>query len=214
MFDFTIIGGGIVGISAAYHLLSSVPGAKVLVLEKETALGLHQTGRNSGVIHSGIYYRPGSLKARFAVEGSRAMYAFCRRHDIPHERCGKVIVAVREEEFPQLEALYRRGIANGLRLEKWTPEELREREPHVRGLEALIRSGYRDCGLQAGIAGAGGDGGGEGGRDPDLRQSGGDRGAPGIYRGAYKRRNGADAVSDQLRGFVQRPDRPEGPGFA
>lgn len=137
MFDFTIIGGGIVGISAAYHLLSSSPGAKVLVLEKEPSLGLHQTGRNSGVIHSGIYYRPGSLKARFAVEGSRAMYAFCRRHDIPHERCGKVIVAVREEEFPQLEALYRRGIANGLRLEKWTPEELREREPHVRGLEAL-----------------------------------------------------------------------------
>ncbi|MGB0090806.1 MAG: L-2-hydroxyglutarate oxidase [Planifilum fulgidum] len=137
MFDFTIIGGGSVGISTAYHLLSSSPGAKVLVLEKEKALGLHQTGRNSGVIHSGIYYRPGSLKARFAVEGSRAMYAFCRRHDIPHERCGKVIVAVREEERPQLEALYRRGIQNGLRLKKLTPEELREREPHVRGLEAL-----------------------------------------------------------------------------
>ena len=137
MFDFTIIGGGIVGISTAYHLVSSAPGAKVLVLEKEKALGLHQTGRNSGVIHSGIYYRPGSLKARFAVEGSRAMYDFCRRHDIPHERCGKVIVAVRDEERPQLEALYRRGVANGLRLEKWSPEELREREPHVRGLEAL-----------------------------------------------------------------------------
>ena len=106
-------------------------------MEKEPSLGLHQTGRNSGVIHSGIYYRPGSLKARFAVEGSRAMYAFCRRHDIPHERCGKVIVAVREEERPQLEALYRRGIQNGLRLKKLTPEELREREPHVRGLEAL-----------------------------------------------------------------------------
>ena len=137
MFDFVIIGGGIVGISTAYHLVSSAPGAKVLVLEKEPSLGLHQTGRNSGVIHSGIYYRPGSLKARFAVEGSRAMYAFCRRHDIPHERCGKVIVAVREEERPQLEALYRRGIQNGLRLKKLTPEELREREPHVRGLEAL-----------------------------------------------------------------------------
>lgn len=137
MFDFVIIGGGIVGISTAYHLVSSAPGAKVLVLEKEPSLGLHQTGRNSGVIHSGIYYRPGSLKARFAVEGSRAMYAFCRRHDIPHERCGKVIVAVREEERPQLEALYRRGIQNGLRLKKLTPEELREKEPHVRGLEAL-----------------------------------------------------------------------------
>ena len=137
MYDFVIIGGGIVGISTAYHLVSSAPGAKVLVLEKEPSLGLHQTGRNSGVIHSGIYYRPGSLKARFAVEGSRAMYAFCRRHDIPHERCGKVIVAVREEERPQLEALYRRGIQNGLRLKKPTPEELREREPHVRGLEAL-----------------------------------------------------------------------------
>ncbi|MBO2533823.1 MAG: L-2-hydroxyglutarate oxidase [Thermoactinomycetaceae bacterium] len=137
MYDFVIIGGGIVGISTAYHLVSSAPGAKVLVLEKEPSLGLHQTGRNSGVIHSGIYYRPGSLKARFAVEGSRAMYAFCRRHDIPHERCGKVIVAVREEERPQLEALYRRGIQNGLRLKKLTPEELREREPHVRGLEAL-----------------------------------------------------------------------------
>ncbi|MFS8612584.1 L-2-hydroxyglutarate oxidase [Planifilum fulgidum] len=137
MYDFVIIGGGIVGISTAYHLVSSAPGAKVLVLEKEPSLGLHQTGRNSGVIHSGIYYRPGSLKARFAVEGSRAMYAFCRRHDIPHERCGKVIVAVREEERPQLEALYRRGIQNGLRLKKLTPEELREKEPHVRGLEAL-----------------------------------------------------------------------------
>src|SRR5690606_9700488 len=137
MFDFVIIGGGIVGMSTAYHLVSSAPGAKVLVLEKEPSLGLHQTGRNSGVIHSGIYYRPGRLKARFAVEGSRAMYAFCRRQDIRHERCGEVIVAVREEERPQLEALYRRGIQNGLRLKKLTPEELREKEPHVRGLEAL-----------------------------------------------------------------------------
>lgn len=137
MFDFAIIGGGIVGISTAYHLLSSVPGTKVLVLEKEPSLGMHQTGRNSGVIHSGIYYRPGSLKARFAAEGNRAMYAFCRRYDIPHERCGKVIVAVREGELPQLEALYQRGIANGLRLKKLTAEELREREPHVRGLAAL-----------------------------------------------------------------------------
>src|SRR5690606_28031930 len=137
MFDFVIIGGGIVGISTAYHLVSSAPGAKVLVLEKEPSLGLHQTGRNSGVIHSGIYYRPGSLKARFAVEGSRAMYAFCRRYDIPHEWGGKVLVGVREEERPQLEALNRRGVQNGRRRKCLSPEEIREREPQVRALKAL-----------------------------------------------------------------------------
>lgn len=137
MFDFTIIGGGIVGVSTAYHLISTHPKAKILILEKEKTLGLHQTGNNSGVIHSGIYYKPNSLKARFATKGSMAMVSFCKQHDIPYEICGKVIVATKKEELPLLENLYKRGIQNGIKLKKLTPEELHEIEPHVQGVAAI-----------------------------------------------------------------------------
>lgn len=132
-----IVGGGIVGMSAAMHLLTRAPGAKVVILEKENRLGQHQTGHNSGVIHSGIYYPPGSLKARFATEGSRAMYAFCEQYGIPYENCGKLIVAVHPDELDRLEALYERGVANGLALKKLSAEALREREPHVHGIAAV-----------------------------------------------------------------------------
>lgn len=137
MYDVAIIGGGIVGMSTAMHLLETAPGAKVVILEKEEQLGLHQTGNNSGVIHSGIYYKPGSLKARFATQGSRAMYAFCEKNGIPYENCGKVIVAVNPSEIPLLEHLYERGLANGLAVKKISPAELREREPHIRSIAAI-----------------------------------------------------------------------------
>ncbi len=137
MFDVAVIGGGIVGMSTAMHLLELAPEAKVVILEKEQRLGLHQTGNNSGVIHSGIYYKPGSLKARFATQGSRAMYAFCEKYGIPYENCGKVIVAVDPNELPVLETLYERGLANGLVAQKLSPEELHEREPHVQGIAAI-----------------------------------------------------------------------------
>ncbi len=135
--DFIVVGGGIVGLSTAWALGDRQPGARILVLEKEATIAAHQTGRNSGVIHSGVYYRPGSLKGRFAVAGNRSMVAFCERHGIPHEVCGKVIVATREDELPRLRALRDRGRANGLDARIIGPEELREVEPHVRGLEAL-----------------------------------------------------------------------------
>lgn len=138
LYDFTVIGGGIVGLATAYHLVHAYPQAAVLVLEKEQSLGLHQTGNNSGVIHSGIYYKPGSLKARFATEGNRRIVEFCQKYRIPYEQCGKVIVATAEAERPLLHTLYERGIANGLTLRKLTPNELQEREPHVHGLEAIF----------------------------------------------------------------------------
>jgi (S)-2-hydroxyglutarate dehydrogenase len=110
---------------------------KVLVLEKEPELALHQTGRNSGVIHSGIYYKPGSLKARFATSGNRSMVEFCKEHGIEHKVCGKVIVATAEKELPLLKSLYNRGIANGLDVSEISSEEVREIEPHVRCLEGI-----------------------------------------------------------------------------
>ncbi len=118
-------------------LLKRQPGVKLLVLEKETALATHQTGRNSGVIHAGIYYKPGSLKARFACEGNRSMVAFCQEHGIAHEVCGKVIVATDEKELPVLENLYRRGLENGLEVFQANREQINEVEPHVRCLRGL-----------------------------------------------------------------------------
>lgn len=137
-FDYTIIGGGIVGLSTAMHLGKQFPGARILVLEKERSPAQHQTGRNSGVIHSGIYYKPGSFKARFAKAGADSMVGFCREHDIPHEVCGKLIVATRNEELAQLEALYQRGMLNGVPVEKISAERAREIEPHVRCVAALL----------------------------------------------------------------------------
>jgi len=132
MHDFIIIGGGIVGLSTALMLKRRQPDARILVLEKESDHSLHQTGRNSGVIHSGIYYKPGSFKARFAREGGRSMVEFCQEHAIPFEICGKVIVATQEKELALLENLFQRGLQNGLNVTQISPEQVREIEPHVR----------------------------------------------------------------------------------
>jgi len=138
-YDVVVIGGGIVGLAAALEITRRFPRLRLLLLEKEPRVGQHQSGHNSGVIHSGIYYKPGSLKARLCVEGARAMIEFCRAHGIPHQVCGKVIVATHQEEFPRLEELRRRGEANGLACVRLIgAEELREIEPHANGLRALF----------------------------------------------------------------------------
>ena len=137
--DVTIIGGGIVGLAVALALTKRFPRLRLLLLEKENHVGQHQSSHNSGVIHSGIYYQPGSLKAKLCVEGARAMVEFCRAHGIPHQVCGKVIVATHEDEVPRLDELRRRGEANGLTgVQSIGPEQLREIEPHASGLRALV----------------------------------------------------------------------------
>jgi L-2-hydroxyglutarate oxidase len=135
--DLVIIGGGIVGLATAYRFLERFPGKTVAVLEKEDAIAKHQTGRNSGVLHSGVYYRPGSLRALNCRTGKAAMEEFCEREGLPYERCGKVIVAVDEKEFPQLEKTLANGTANGVRCERIGPERLREIEPHCAGIAAV-----------------------------------------------------------------------------
>jgi L-2-hydroxyglutarate oxidase len=133
-----IIGGGIVGLATAYRLLQRFPGARVSLLEKEAGVGRHQTGHNSGVLHCGLYYKPGSVKARLAVTGIRQMVDFCREHAVPHEICGKLVVAVDDAEVARLRALHARGIANGLDGLTWmSRDEMREIEPHVGGVAAL-----------------------------------------------------------------------------
>lgn len=137
-FDILVIGAGIVGLSAAMETTRRFPQLRLAVLEKETEPARHQSGHNSGVIHSGIYYKPGSLKARLCVEGAAAMVEFCRRHEIAHDICGKVIVATSDAELPRLEELRRRGIANGLQgVRELGQEQLRELEPHSAGIRAL-----------------------------------------------------------------------------
>ena len=130
-----VIGGGIVGLATA--LAMAERGHPPIVLEAEHRLALHQTGHNSGVIHSGLYYKPGSSKARMCRAGLEAMYRFCAEENIPHRRCGKMVVAVRPEELPRLADLEERGRANGVAVRRLTPEEIREREPEVRGLAGL-----------------------------------------------------------------------------
>lgn len=137
MHDCLIIGGGIVGLATAHSLLERQPGLRLILLEKESELAQHQTGRNSGVIHSGIYYKPGSFKAKFARAGARSMVEFCRAQGIRHDVCGKVIVATREAELPQLEKLFQRGLENELPVRRLTADEVRETEPHVRCLAGL-----------------------------------------------------------------------------
>ena len=133
-----IIGGGIVGLATGHQLLLRFPSVRLLLLEKESSPGKHQTGHNSGVLHCGLYYKPGSAKARLAVEGIQQMVQFCQRHTIPHEMCGKIVVATQEDELPLLQALHERGQANGLAgLRLLGPEQIRELEPHAAGLEAL-----------------------------------------------------------------------------
>lgn len=137
-FEAAVIGGGIVGIATALALTEQFSGLSVLVLEKESALARHQTGNNSGVVHSGLYYRPGSLKARNCVEGRETLYRFCREHGLPHERCGKVVIATREGELPALAELERRGRENGLEgLERLDAGQIREHEPHAAGIAGL-----------------------------------------------------------------------------
>jgi (S)-2-hydroxyglutarate dehydrogenase len=141
-FDIIIVGGGIVGLSTAMHLTRSFPNLRLLLLEKEARVASHQSGHNSGVIHSGIYYKPGSLKAKLCVEGAAAMVAFCREHSLPYRITGKVIVATSDAEVPRLQSLMQRGQANripGLRMLQ--REELRELEPHCSGVAWLLVPG-------------------------------------------------------------------------
>ena len=137
LFDYAVVGGGIVGLATALKLGERHPSARVLVLEKENSPALHQTGRNSGVIHSGIYYKPGSYKARFARAGAESMRAFCERYGIPHDICGKLIVATRQSEVPLLDNLYARALQNGVPVERISVERAREIEPHVACIAAL-----------------------------------------------------------------------------
>lgn len=135
--DIAVVGAGIIGLATARSLAARLPRLRLAVLDKEPEVGLHQTGRSSGVLHSGLYYAPGSLKARLCVQGAAALAAFCDEHDIPVTRCGKVVVATSREELPRLSELERRGRENGVALEAIGPERLRELEPHVAGLRAL-----------------------------------------------------------------------------
>lgn len=137
--NLIVIGGGVVGLATALEVTHRFPRMRLLVLEKEDRVARHQSGHNSGVIHSGIYYKPGSRKARLCVTGAAAMVEFCRQHGIPHKVCGKVIVATNENELPRLEELSRRGQANGLTgLRMVESAELREIEPHAAGVRALV----------------------------------------------------------------------------
>lgn len=137
-YDVAVIGAGIVGLASAREILRRHPATRLAVVDKEPGIGRHQTGHNSGVLHSGIYYAPGSLKARLCVAGSRDLYAYCAERGIPTERCGKVIVASDESELPGLESLYQRGVANGVQgLEMVGSERLRELEPACVGVRAL-----------------------------------------------------------------------------
>lgn len=138
MYDFIIIGGGIVGISTAMQMAAEYPDAKILVVEKESSPAQHQTGHNSGVIHAGVYYTPGSLKAKFCLEGNRATKAFCDQHGIPYDECGKLLVATNDVEMSRMKALWERTEANGLEREWLSAGALREREPNIVGLGGIF----------------------------------------------------------------------------
>ena len=137
-YDIAIIGGGIVGCATAMALSQSKTNS-IAVLEAEPTLSAHQTGNNSGVIHSGLYYKPGSMKAKNCVEGRETLYQFCEQHGIAHDRCGKLVVATDENQIPKLEELQRRGTENGLKdIKRLSSEELKEFEPHVDGVAGLL----------------------------------------------------------------------------
>ena len=139
MYDIIVIGGGIVGLATALQIQKQQPKLKILILEKEKQLAAHQTGHNSGVIHSGIYYKPGSLKARNCINGYQQLLQFCQEEEIPFELCGKIIVATSKEELQPLENIFQRGVENGLKnLKKLEKEELPEYEPHVNGIAGLF----------------------------------------------------------------------------
>ncbi|MBX2898831.1 MAG: L-2-hydroxyglutarate oxidase [Cyclobacteriaceae bacterium] len=139
MHDITIIGGGIVGLATALQIQSANPRLRIVLLEKESSLAQHQTGNNSGVIHSGLYYKPGSLKATNCITGYNLLLDFCRTHEIPFDLCGKIVVATEAHELPLLENLYTRGQQNGLsNLKRLRAEELKEYEPHVAGIAGIF----------------------------------------------------------------------------
>ncbi|MCC6507798.1 MAG: L-2-hydroxyglutarate oxidase [Pirellulaceae bacterium] len=135
--DFAVIGGGLVGLATAWQLNQRYPDARLCLLEKESAVGQHQSGRNSGVLHSGIYYKPGSLKATTCRAGKQLMEQFCAEENIPYDLCGKIIVALDEVEVGRLDAIYERGQANGVRCAKIDGQQIRELEPHAAGLAAI-----------------------------------------------------------------------------
>src|SRR5215468_5919824 len=138
LYDITIVGGGIIGLATALKIGQAYPRLRLLLLEKEAELARHQTGNNSGVMHSGLYYRPGSLKARSCVAGRKELIEFCNENSVPYELCGKVVVATSREELPRLDELHRRGVANGLQgLEIIGTERLKELEPHAVGIKGL-----------------------------------------------------------------------------
>ena len=135
---FSVIGGGLVGLATAYRLRESFPNASIILWEKEPRTGAHQSTHNSGVLHAGLYYKPGSLKAKMAVEGIRQMVAFCQENNIPHEICGKLVVATKESQIERLKTLLERGQKNGLRDLTWLDEkQLKDREPYAKGLAAV-----------------------------------------------------------------------------
>jgi L-2-hydroxyglutarate oxidase len=138
LYDYAVVGGGIVGLATALAILESRKGASILLIEKEEECALHQTGHNSGVIHAGIYYEPGSLKAKLCRAGLTATIDFCREHGIAYEQCGKLIVATNPVEEERINALYERGIANGIALRRLSGGALTELEPNVRGTSALL----------------------------------------------------------------------------
>ena len=143
-FDLCIIGGGIVGLATAYQLSRRYPMLRLAVVEKESQLAKHQTGHNSGVLHTGIYYKPGSLKAINCRQGKLAMEQFCREQGIEHELCGKIIVALKDEEVPRLQNIYQRGQDNGVNCEMISREQMLEIEPHVAGVRAIH---VPECGI-------------------------------------------------------------------
>ena len=138
MHDFAVIGGGIVGLSVAWQLQQRQPSRRVVVIEKEAAVARHQTGHNSGVIHAGIYYEPGSLKAELCRKGVTETLSFCRDNDIPCEQCGKLIVATNSAEHERMLALYERALQNGIRVELLDETQLKAAEPNVAGIGAIL----------------------------------------------------------------------------
>ncbi|TPN81087.1 L-2-hydroxyglutarate oxidase [Mesorhizobium sp. CU2] len=150
-YDVAVVGGGIVGVATGRRLAQRYPHLSIALLEKEDGLARHQTGRNSGVIHAGIYYKPGSLKARFCKAGVEATTRFCTDHGIPFEQCGKMIVATEPEDLPRLSGLYQRGLENGMDIERIDAAELSRREPHITGRGAIFvrTTGIVDYGFVA-----------------------------------------------------------------
>lgn len=138
VYDYIIVGGGIVGISTAWQLKQRRPDASVIVIEKEASLASHQTGHNSGVIHAGVYYAPGSLKATLCKAGEKATKAFCREHQIPFEQCGKLLVATNTAELERMQALYERCLENGIEVELLNQQQLQQQEPNIIGLGAIL----------------------------------------------------------------------------